>query len=241
MTSPRLGLDRNLRLTWLDAAAAVAARRLNTTETQVALMAALEGEVLGTTPQSGRGKTVTVLRRIWYAVPPHAASLRNLALSLLPEGDVQDRLALHWGMLLVTHPFFADLALVAGRALALQGGFDRSYVLRRLADRWGDRSTLARAVPRVLASMSEWGVLEHRDGQFAARACRLPVRTRHAAVLLEATVLASPSHTSSLGALPSSPMLFPFEVQGGLDQVRTSDRFSIHREGMDVDVVSIRR
>src|SRR5436190_1543329 len=79
VTSPRLGLDRNLRLAWLDTAAAISARRLSTKETQAALMAALEGQVPGTTPQSGRGKTVTVLRRIWFNVPASNEELRDRA------------------------------------------------------------------------------------------------------------------------------------------------------------------
>jgi hypothetical protein len=138
-------------------AAAVAARRLSTKDTQSALMAALEGQVPGTTPQSGRGKTVTVLRRIWFSVPASVEGLRDRALTLLPDGDADDRLALHWAMLLTTHSFFVDVAAVVGRLLALQGTFERAQVLRRLAERWGDRSTIARAVPRISSSQLEWG------------------------------------------------------------------------------------
>ncbi len=203
-------------------------------------MAALEGEVLGTTPQSGRGKTVTVLRRVWYAVPPHVESLRDLSLSLFHDGDSRDRLALHWAMLLATHTFFADLVAVAGRAISLQGGFERSLLPRRLADRWGDRSTLMRAVPRVLASLVEWGALVNRDGQFV-RASSHKVGPIHATVLLEAVVLASPNHASSLAAIQESPMLFPFNVQSGFEQLRSSGRFVIEREGVNVDIVSVRR
>src|SRR5688572_27338595 len=52
VTRSRLGLDRDIKLAWLDEAAAITAQRLNNSETQQALMAALEGEVLGATPQS---------------------------------------------------------------------------------------------------------------------------------------------------------------------------------------------
>lgn len=240
MTRSRLGLDRDIKLAWLDAAAAVSARRLSNPDTQKALMAALEGEVLGTTPQSGRGKTVTVLRRIWYSVPPHVESLRDLSLSLLQDGDARDRLTLHWAMLLATHAFFADLVGVAGRAISLQGGFERSLLLRRLAERWGDRTTLVRAVPRVLASLVEWGVLVNRDGQFV-RLSTHKVGPTHATVLLEAVVLASPNYASSLAALQESPMLFPFNVQSGFEHVRSSGRFVIEREGVNVDIVTVRR
>jgi hypothetical protein len=234
-------LDRDLKLTWLDAAAAITAQRLNTSQTQAALMAVLEGDVRGITPQSGRGKTVTVLRRVWYAVPSHVQPLRDRALDLLREGDVEDRLALHWSMLLATHPFFADLTTVIGKALVLQASFDRQYVFHRLVDRWGDRTTLARSVPRVLASLLDWGVIAIQGQRIVAAARRLDLAPGHAAVLLEAAVLASPSHTSSLASLVTSPMIFPFDVQSGIERLRASDRFVVHREGVDVDVVSVRR
>lgn len=157
MTGPRLGLDRDLRRAWLDAAAAVASSRLSSGETQAALMRELDGQIRGSTPQSGRGKTVTILRRIWFTVPSDIESLRDRAITLLAEGDADDRLALHWAMLLATHPFFADAAAVVGRLVGLQGTFERAHLMRRLTERWGDRSTLARAVPRLLASLTEWG------------------------------------------------------------------------------------
>jgi hypothetical protein len=239
--SQRLGLDRDIKLAWLDAAAAIAARRLGTSDTQKALMAALEGEVPGTTPQSGRGKTVTVLRRVWYSVPAEATSLRDLALTLLQEGDARDRLALHWAMLLGTHPFFGDVAASVGRSLSLQGAFDRASILRRVKERWGDRSTLSRAIPRLLASFVDWGVLERDRERFTAPAARLALGTDHEVVLLEAAILASPGATSSVAALAASPMLFPFDIHTGLERVRRSDRFTVHREGMDTEIVALRR
>ncbi len=239
MTGARLGLDRDIRLSWLDAAAAITARGLSSRETQVALMRELEGQVLGDTPQSGRGKTVTILRRIWFAVPPGIESLRNRALALLNDGDADDRLALHWAMLLATHPFFADATSVIGRLLSLQGGLERVHVMKRLTERWGDRSTLARAVPRILVSLTEWGVLTLKGEQFGPGDRRRIALVPHAEVLLEAALMAMPGRTASFQALAASPMLFPFEVSGGLELIRRSNRVRLHREGVDVEVVSL--
>lgn len=239
MTGPRLGLDRELRRAWLDAAAAVASRRLSSGETQVALMRELDGQIRGTTPQSGRGKTVTILRRIWFAVPSDVESLRDRALALLADGDPDDRLALHWAMLLATHPFFADAAAVVGRLVGLQGTFERAHLMRRLTERWGDRSTLARAVPRLLVSLTEWGVLTLTGEQFRPAERTRVVLAPHAAILLEAALMASPGRTASFQALAASPLLFPFDVSAGLEEIRRSRRFHLHREGLDVEIVSL--
>jgi len=239
MTSPRVGLDRNLRLAWLDAAAVVAGRGLRGSELQTALMTALENELPGTGHNSARGKTVTVLKRVWCTVPEPTRDLRDRALSKLTEGDADYRLALHWAMLLASYPFFGDLAEVVGRLLTLQGSFDRVHVVRRISDRWGDRSTIPKAVRRILTSMVEWGALVLKDGQFTAALTRRVVSPDHAALLVEAALLASPGHTASVSALVVSPMLFPFNVTAGAEQLRHSERFRVHREGLDVEVLTL--
>jgi hypothetical protein len=239
MTSPRVGLDRNLRLAWLDAAAAVAGRRLQGPELQAALMAALENELPGTGHNSARGKTVTVLKQVWCTVPEPTRDLRDRALSKLAEGDSDYRLALHWTMLLATYPFFADISEVIGRLLTLQGSFDRVHVLRRTSNRWGDRSTIPKAVRRILASMVEWGVLIVRDDQFSAATKRRVAPSDQAALLVEAALLASPGQSASVSALVASPMLFPFDVMAGAEQLRHSARFRVHREGLDIELLTL--
>ena len=239
MTSPRLGLDRNLRLAWLDAAAAVGGRGLKGPELQAALMAALENELPGTGHNSARGKTVTVLKRIWCIVPEPTRDLRDRALAKLSEGDSDYRLALHWAMLSATYPFFADISEVVGRLLTLQGSFDRVHVVRRISDRWGDRTTIPKAVRRLLTSMVEWGVLVRQDDQFSAAAKRRVASPDHAALLVEAALLASPGQTALVAALVASPMLFPFDVAAGAEQLRQSPRFRVHREGLNVEVLTL--
>lgn len=238
MTSSRLGLDRDLKLTWLDEAAVIAGRKLSRVQLQTALMAALAGELPGAGHNSARGKTVTVLKRVWITVPEDVTPLRDRALALLREGDADDRLALHWAMLLATHPFFADTVGSAGRLLALQGTFERGHLLRRLKDKWGDRPTIPKAVRRVLTSLVDWHVLQNTGSEFAATGAPRRLSAGHSGALLEAAVLASPDQTAPLQALDHSPMLFPFDVSAGLEQIRRSGRFRVHREGMGIEILS---
>ena len=55
--------------------------------------------------------------------------------------------------------FFRDVAATTGRLLALQGEAALSQIVRRMAESWGERSTVTRAVQRVVRSFVEWGVL----------------------------------------------------------------------------------
>jgi hypothetical protein len=60
------------------------------------------------------------------------------------------------------YPFFAEVAAHVGKLLALNGDANLSQIVRRMTETWGDRSTLLRAVQRVLRSMVQWGAL--REG-----------------------------------------------------------------------------
>ena len=154
-----IGFDRKVRLSWLDATAEWTMQGLSAPEIRAQLERLLDGQVAGEGPHSARGKTMTVLLHVWMAVPDLAVPLRDDALTLLRGRTGRDRLPLHWGMCLATYPFFRDVAATTGRLLALQGEASLSQVVRRMAETWGERSTLKRAVQRVVRSFVEWGVL----------------------------------------------------------------------------------
>jgi len=109
MIMPRrstIGFDRAIHLEWLDIAAARAARGDPPTEIRKFLWEFLEDLVPGNTISSGRGKTLTVLTRIWLVVPDHVQPLREDALKLLASANGEQRIAVHWAMVIATHPFF---------------------------------------------------------------------------------------------------------------------------------------
>ena len=65
-------------------------------------------------------------------------------------------------------------------------------------------------------------------------------RLKTRGLLLEAAVLASADQTTSIRALATSPMLYPFDVGAGLERLRRSGRFDVHNEVMDLEIVSLR-
>lgn len=236
-----IGFDRRIDVDWLDAAAAQTAADVSPNEMRCYLWNLLDGVVRGDKFNSARGKTVTVLNHIWGEVPASAAALRDRAIAQLSTSTAEERLALHWAMMVGTYPIFTDVAIATGRLLALQGSFSLAHLTRRLVDTWGERSTLKRAAQRIVRSMIQWGILQDTTmrGMYASVVRRRAVRPAVGAVLIEALLLDAEEATISLNQLNGHPALFPFEVDINAGQVRGLSQFRVHRQGLDTDVVEL--
>lgn len=210
-----IGFDRELRLEWLDAVASRAAAG-DTPDTVRPWLNDYLADTLGGKGRSGnRGKTVTVLTRIWVNVPSRCVPLRNRALGLLTAGDASDRLALHWAMAGAVYPFFAEVVTVVGRLLALQGEVERQAVIRRVVETWGDRPAVSRGCRAVWTSVIGWGVLEEgsRRGLYTRRSApRRPSATVQG-LLFDAFTINTERPQAPLRDAVLPPELFPFAAR----------------------------
>ena len=243
MTNGRgIGIDRRLDIEWLDAVAGQVAAGASEPEIRSFLFRLLDGVVAG---GNRRGtachKTVGVLSRTWVNVAPASRSLRDRGARLLPTLDVEQRVALHWAMLTAAYPFFRDVATNTGRLLALQGNVALAQLTRRMRESWGDRSTMTRAVQRVVRSMVQWNILLDSDtrGIYLRPAHIVVVNPAPGKLLLEALLLHSEEKSLPVEQALRHPAFFPFHIKLQAHQLRRSDRFDIHRLGLDVDMVAL--
>lgn len=237
-----IGFDRRVDIEWLDAAAARAATDGSSEELREYLWNLLDGVVSGDKSNSARGKTVTVLNHIWGDVPPTAAALRRRALSHLEAATIDERLALHWAMMISTYPLFADVAAAAGRLMTLQGSFSLAHLTRRLVGSWGERSTLTRAAQRIVRSMIQWGVLRDTEtrGMYEAAPRPRPVGPEIGALMLEAILVDAEEASIPFDQLVGHSALFPFGLRLNAGHMRTAPQFRVHRQGLDSDFIEIR-
>lgn len=235
--------DRKIELDWLDATAAKVAAGATEQELHDFLFAyldflSIEGrDTWGT----ARAKTARVLTRIWSRVPAEAEPLRDRAIRLLPQVQPGQRLALHWAMMIAAYPFFADIAAALGRLLSLQETVSSAQLQRRIAERWGDRSTVYRTLRHVVRSIVAWGVLEDAGkGVYRRSGQKLrPVGGQVAQLLVEAVLLDSEQDSLPLDQASNHPALFPFHVEVNVQQLRQPERIRVYRQGLDMDVVAI--
>ncbi|WP_295586220.1 hypothetical protein [uncultured Lamprocystis sp.] len=233
-----IGFDRRIDLDWLDAAAAQAAAGAPPEAMRTHLSNLLNDVLKGDT---ARGKTVTVLSHIWGAVPEDAAALHGRASAELCRCTPEERLALHWAMMLGTYPIFSDVTAAAGRLLMLQGQFTLAHLTRRLVDAWGERSTLERAVQRIVRSMIQWEALRDTAtrGMYEKATVHRKVGPAVSKVLIEALLLDAEETSIPFAQLVGHPALFPFDLDLSAGQIRDAPHFRVHRQGLDSDVVEV--
>jgi hypothetical protein len=235
-----IGFDRTIDVEWLDAAAGRAARGQPPAEVREFLWKFLEDLIPGDTNSSGRGKTLTVLTRIWLAVPPKSMPLRDAALPRLQSATGEQRIAIHWAMAIGTHPFFHDVVANVGKLLILNGEVNRSQIKRRMTDSWGDRSTLERTIQHVLRSVRQWGLLHDgsEKGSLVAPPHRIRVGDEIGELLFHAILLSRGSGLP-LSQLVTHPALFPFDVRLNAAILRQSRHLCVVRQGDQTDFIEL--
>lgn len=233
-----VGFDRKIRREWLDALADRVAQDQDAVTLRTYLHELMKDEHPGDT---ARGKTVTVLMRIWALVPEEHQHIRQQAFDLLKSISASDRIWLHWGMCLLAYPLFHDMATVLGRLLKLQDDFTWGQIHRRLIDGWGERTTVKRAVPRLIRSMADWNTLAESQerGHFQA-APPMTIKSKALQLwLLRASHIADGKEMIEAAQLLSLPSCFPFKITAGKTDLRRCKDFAVYRQGLDMDMVAI--
>lgn len=236
-----IGFDRRIEREWLDFAAGRAVAGDDPHALRQAVHSLLAGSVSGDGANSARGKTTTVLARIWGGAAGSADEVSSRAILLFADANEAERLALHWGLMLATYPVFADVAATAGRLLALQSSFTLSHLTRRMISTWGERSTLTRAVQRIVRSMVSWGVLHDAGAKGTYQAGRrIDIGNRSVArIVAEAILTDSDDAAVPISTLLNHPARFPFNLNLSSGDLRAAPPFLVHREGLDSELVEL--
>lgn len=157
----QIGFSQRIRLEWLEQTA----RLILAGNDQVAINAGLQ-ELLknkvsigGTAERGNREKIITILLKVWLTAPTEFDGLRLDGLELLKQLSTQDRMAVHWGMVMAVYPFWGSVASQVGRLLKLQDSAAAAHIQRRMREQYGERETVSRAARRVLRCYLDWGVL----------------------------------------------------------------------------------
>jgi hypothetical protein len=234
-----VGISQKIKRAWLDVVLDKFVQTTDEKEVRAFLNEYLRKELPGT---ESRAKASGIVLRIWSGVDRQHVSLQHRAVGLMPRISGQERIWLHWGMATLAYPFFRDLSEVVGRLLALQDDFTTMQVQARMLTAWGDRTTTKEAVQKLITSLLDWEVLRSRKQGHFFLAGKLTTGVIELQLwLLEALLRATAAEEVEVHQLLRLPESFPFKFTASLGDLRKSEGFNIHRQGLDMDMVVVRR
>ncbi len=242
----QIGLDRILRLTWLEKTASLALAGNEAGDIKKILQDDLQASFRSgrTDVRGSLDKTITILMRVWLTPPSELTLLRCDGLELLKKLPQHDHPAIHWGMIMAAYPFWSGVAIQVGRLIKLQGSVAAAQVQRRVREQYGERVTVSRATQRVLRSYIDWSVLQETGakGVYTAGTVLAINDSQLVAWLVEASLHARANGSAPLKDLIDSPSLFPFRIKPlhAKSLVAGSSRLDLIRHGLDDDLVMLR-
>jgi hypothetical protein len=130
-----IGFDRRLDKEWLDAAAAIMAG-----QAPAGVRDPLKQLLKPGHGPEGVAKTLAAIGRLWWRAPQAMAPMQERALTLIPEVNPTERMAIHWALCLAVYPFFLDTARLTGRLLGLQDEVKWYQVITGIWKRWTQKN-----------------------------------------------------------------------------------------------------
>ena len=243
----QIGIDRIIRLEWLERAAYLVLAGNEASAVKETLQEEIQWAFRSkdTKVRGSIDKTLTILMRVWVHAPSGLGDFQREGLELLAVLPQENHIAVHWGMIMAVYPFWGAVAAHVGRLIGLQGLFTAGQVQRRVREQYGERETVSRRARYVLRSFVNWRVIEETSnrGIYAPGSALQITQLGLIAWLTEALLHANPNGSTAFKEIISSPSIFPFQLAHvSIEQiVGLSSRLDILRHSFNEDVVMLRR
>lgn len=228
-----IGLSRKIKLQWLNKAVELLGENLAEEEYKAKMNEYLSFEIESPTVLR---KTREILMRVWfYEDDADVTAIRKDALKLIrmyPDCDVE----IHWCMLLVVYPVFADVARLMGRLVDYNAVITMYQLKQKLYDEWGERTTLYHSVDKIIATIKELGVITtYKRGTYSIveRKVKEP---NVVGFLIRVAMHVDNNSYYSFTDLDTFDLLFPFEYKVSKEQLMEDSSFVVTRFGSDTSI-----
>ena len=230
-----IGFDRYVQLDWCGLTLEAAVKNKTADDVKDQISTTLTGS-------ESRRKTFDILKRLWLQPIAGCEDFSKRGVELYRKNGGGSVSPLNWGSAIVTYPFFGKTAEITGRLLSIQGDCSIKEVQRRMAEIYGDRDGIARAVSRVLQSQENWGMVERVEkGKRLVRKAPLILSDEQIVTWLIEAVIRFTGKAVSLANLQSMPVLYPFVLDQSLAYAISSNKkLELRSEGANGQFVTLR-
>jgi hypothetical protein len=232
-----VGLSRTVRLDWLDATATLCMENCPPAEIRQQLDKLVKPAQPGPVE---RARIVDTLVRIWVKAEP---GLKAKAIALYPHlTSREDRLWLHYGMILAQYPFFRLCAATLGQIARTEDTVNRKMIKDRVAAEMGNLGSIERAIERLFKSWVDWGILAPAGKNLTFNIYSRNIPTSKLELekwLLSCALSAHPSDAIPFADLVALPELFPFRFSISIDDLSRDSSFEVQRQGGGLEMVKL--
>ncbi len=226
----RIGFSKNVKLEWMN----LAADQHLLGKTQAEAMLVIDAKIRESIRCQANVRTIrAILMNMWF---------KNQDWFLEKATDVtrgiseNERLPVHWALMLVRYPFFYDLCFAIGSLFEFRDRITIEQIRNRVFEKWGARETLKPGLAQVIHMFKDLMVLDpvKPTGTFTHN--RIPVFDIHTMHLLcAATIIASGKEYMTWESVTQHPALFPFSIKGiTQSDMASCERLSLEQMGDDV-------
>ncbi|MFC1776123.1 hypothetical protein ACFL3I_02125 [Pseudomonadota bacterium] len=234
---PLVGFDRYLELAWLDQTAAWVSEGKSPKEVHELIDDFLSPYISGAT---SKRKTKNTLSGAWVKSDTNTVLFKKQGQDLFRNASRDERLALHYGVLVATYPFFLSLGRILGRLFKLQDEVTTAEFYRRVIETIGDRDSIKRAAARYVQSLNEWGTLRQVGKATFAPTSKVRLTRSELVTWLYASVLYScDSDRLSVDDITSDPVWFPFDIPHGPFDYLASDLLKVAHQGIGTTLLQL--
>jgi len=190
-------------------------------------------------------KAITILMRSLITPPVELIEFSKNTKRMLKKSVTEhERMALYWGAISATYPFWFNVARQIGRLLNLQDQITKKQIVQRLKEQYWDRQTVSRVARYVIRSFIAWDVLQDAavKGCYEKGEILSIDNMRIVSLLLEGALHTIPDGKSSTNNLYDNPgfYMFDFPRMAGDLVAQTNPSIEVMRFGMDDEILKLR-
>ena len=230
-----IGFDRYVQLDWCGLTLEAAVENKTTEYVKDQISTKLSGA-------ESKRKTFDILKRLWLQPIEGCEDFSSRGVELYRKNGAGSIAPLSWGSAIVTYPFFGKTAEITGRLLSIQGDCSIKEVQRRMAEIYGDRDGISRAVSRVLQSQESWGMIERVEkGKRLIRKPSITLNDEKVVIWMIEAAIRFNGKSLSLSNLQSMPVLYPFLLDQSIAfAISNSKNLEFRSEGNANQLVTLR-
>ncbi|KKC29840.1 VrlQ [Caldanaerobacter subterraneus KAk] len=180
-------------------------------------------------------KAVSVLLKTWVEVDEEKKFIRDLALALYERAKDEEKIALHFGLLILNFPIFNDIIYFIGKSLYLDEKFRLENIRKKIFEKWGERQTILYSINNILFSLKEWGLIINEKNGVYTTGRKINISDSSIKCFLILCYLKASNRSyldfNEIGNLYS---LFPFEFDLNLNEITSSRILSINKIGANI-------